>query len=243
MVVAAIWFGCNNAARDIVGEWTIYKRERMVTLKLLPYVFSKFAVLLALCIFQCGTMLAIVTLVLGLHGGFFSNFLVLLASSTIGAGMGLCVSALARTNEAAIALLPVILLPIIALGGGMRPIYQMPKAGQIVSKAIPSRWAFEADLLEEARAKEWKPTAQAIPAPLPAPVPLSDFAQHHIPSYVVTAKQSDGTESVRPAAANEDAAVAYRHSFRTSMAVLAGMILLLVGAVIAILCKRDSDPQ
>ena len=36
MVVAAIWFGCNNAARDIVGEWTIYKRERMVTLKLLP---------------------------------------------------------------------------------------------------------------------------------------------------------------------------------------------------------------
>ena len=46
MVVAAIWFGCNNAARDIVGEWTIYKRERMVTLKLAPYVFSKLAVLL-----------------------------------------------------------------------------------------------------------------------------------------------------------------------------------------------------
>jgi len=34
MVVAAIWFGCNNAARDIVGEWTIYQRERMVNLKL-----------------------------------------------------------------------------------------------------------------------------------------------------------------------------------------------------------------
>jgi ABC-type multidrug transport system ATPase subunit len=58
MVVAAIWFGCNNAARDIVGEWTIYKRERMVTLKLIPYVFSKLAVLLGLCIFQCGSMLA-----------------------------------------------------------------------------------------------------------------------------------------------------------------------------------------
>ena len=28
MVVAAIWFGCNNAARDIVGEWTVYQRER-----------------------------------------------------------------------------------------------------------------------------------------------------------------------------------------------------------------------
>lgn len=41
MVVAAIWFGCNNAARDIVGEWIVYRRERTVSLKLPSYVFSK----------------------------------------------------------------------------------------------------------------------------------------------------------------------------------------------------------
>jgi len=126
MVVAAIWFGCNNAARDIVGEWTIYKRERMVTLKLIPYVFSKLAVLLGLCIFQCGSLLAIVYLACGLHSNFLEDFLVLLVASMIGAGLGLCISALSKTNESAIALLPVVLLPIIALGGGMRPIYLMP---------------------------------------------------------------------------------------------------------------------
>jgi ABC-type multidrug transport system ATPase subunit/ABC-type multidrug transport system permease subunit len=155
MVVAAIWFGCNNAARDIVGEWTIYKRERMVTLKLVPYVFSKLAVLFGLCAFQCGSMLAIVYLSCGLHSNLLNDFLVLLVSSMIGAGLGLCISALSKTNESAIALLPVVLLPIIALGGGMRPVYLMPKAGQVVSAIIPSRWSYEANLLGEATASEW----------------------------------------------------------------------------------------
>jgi hypothetical protein len=272
MVVAAIWFGCNNAARDIVGEWTIYKRERMVTLKLLPYVFSKFAVLLALCIFQCGSMLAIVYLFLGLQGNFLSGFLVLLMASMIGAGLGLCVSAVARTNEAAIAMLPVILLPIIALGGGMRPVYQMPKVGQFISGAIPSRWAFEANLLDEAKAKEWKPKfplpgtiphppaglpvanlpaqpAMALPAdqmpgaPDPTEIPPTDFASHHIPSYVVDAKNRAGDAIERPALSTEKNAVAYRHKFSESLVVLGAMLLMLTAAVIGILRKRDNDPQ
>jgi len=272
MVVAAIWFGCNNAARDIVGEWTIYKRERMVTLKLLPYVFSKFAVLLALCIFQCGSMLAIVYLFLGLQGNFLSGFLVLLMASMIGAGLGLCVSAVARTNEAAIAMLPVILLPIIALGGGMRPVYQMPKVGQYISGLIPSRWAFEANLLDEAKAKEWKPKfplpgtiphppaglpvsnlpaqpPMALPAdqmpgaPDPTEIPPTDFASHHIPSYVVDAKNHAGDAIERPALSTEKNAVAYRHKFSESLLVLGAMLLMLTAAVIGILRKRDNDPQ
>jgi hypothetical protein len=112
-------------------------------------------VLFGLCVFQCGSMLAIVYVTCGLHSSFLYDFLVLLVASMIGAGLGLSISALARTNESAIALLPVVLLPIIALGGGMRPIYLMPKAGQIVSTIIPSRWSFEANLLHEATAAEW----------------------------------------------------------------------------------------
>ncbi len=263
MVVAAIWFGCNNAARDIVGEWTIYKRERMVTLKLVPYVFSKFAVLLALCIFQCGSMLGIVYLVCGLHSNFLYDFLVLLVASMIGAGLGLCISALSKTNESAIALLPVVLLPIIALGGGMRPIYQMPQAGRMVSQVIPSRWAFEANLLQEAKADEWKPAIPHPPAPPansnlksphgveapPAPVAPPDVAQHSLPRYVISNSDDKG-EHLRAANDNEypdrnPAANArqYRHRYRDSMAVLGAMLILLVAAVLIILRKRDNDPQ
>jgi ABC-type multidrug transport system ATPase subunit/pSer/pThr/pTyr-binding forkhead associated (FHA) protein len=263
MVVAAIWFGCNNAARDIVGEWTIYKRERMVTLKLVPYAFSKLAVLTALCIFQCGTMLGIVYLVCGLHSNFLYDFAILLLASLIGAGLGLCISAVSRTNESAIALLPVVLLPIIALGGGMRAIYQMPQVGRLVSVVIPSRWAFEANLLQEAKAEEWKPE---LPSPPPAPArqasgssqsavpglltpPLSDVAQHSLPSYVIAVNDSKG-DRLRPALESEypdkdpaTRAWAFRHRYRVSMAVLGSMFVFLVTAVILILRKRDNDLQ
>jgi len=270
MVVAAIWFGCNNAARDIVGEWTIYKRERMVTLKLIPYVFSKLAVLFALCVFQCGSMLGIVYYVCGLHSNFLYQFASLLIASLIGAGLGLCISAISRTNESAIALLPVVLLPVIALGGGMRPIYQLPVAGRIVSTVIPSRWAFEANLLQEAKAEDWKPER---PAPLPAPPPVpqksgagqpqppacipsaplpqmpSDIAEHSLPGYVIAVNDSKGNR-LRPALESEypdknsmSKAEKFRHRYIHSVSVLGGMFVLLVTAVIVILRKRDSDMQ
>jgi ABC-type multidrug transport system ATPase subunit/pSer/pThr/pTyr-binding forkhead associated (FHA) protein len=270
MVVAAIWFGCNNAARDIVGEWTIYKRERMVTLKLIPYVFSKLAVLFALCVFQCGSMLGIVYYVCGLHSNFLYQFASLLIASLIGAGLGLCISAISRTNESAIALLPVVLLPVIALGGGMRPIYQLPVAGRIVSTVIPSRWAFEANLLQEAKAEDWKPEK---PAPLPAPPPVpqksgagqpqppacipsaplpqmpSDIAEHSLPGYVIAVNDSKGNR-LRPALESEypdknsmSKAEKFRHRYIHSVSVLGGMFVLLVTAVIVILRKRDSDMQ
>ena len=41
MAVSAVWFGSTNAAREIVGELAVYKRERMYNLKLMPYIFSK----------------------------------------------------------------------------------------------------------------------------------------------------------------------------------------------------------
>lgn len=155
IVVAAIWFGCNNAARDIVGEWTVYRRERMVTLKLSSYVFSKVAVLFVLCVVQCLSLLVIVYFALGLKGDFGRDLLVLVVSSLIGSGLGLCISAFSQTTESAIALLPVVLLPIIALGGGMRPIYQIDQRFRWVTTVVPSRWAFEANLLQETGCDKW----------------------------------------------------------------------------------------
>ncbi len=156
MVLATIWFGCNNAARDIVGEWTVFKRERMVTLKLSSYVFSKLAVLFALSLFQCVSLLGIVFLALHLKSSFAMDLLVLVTSSMVGTGLGLCISAFARTTESAIALLPIVLLPIVALGGGMRPIYQIDAKYRWVTDAVPSRWAFEADMLLETVRDGWK---------------------------------------------------------------------------------------
>jgi ABC transport system ATP-binding/permease protein len=59
MALAALWFGCSNSVREIVGEKAVYRRERMVGLGIVPYVASKFAVLGGLCLVQCLVLLGI----------------------------------------------------------------------------------------------------------------------------------------------------------------------------------------
>src|SRR5262249_13699491 len=45
LVIAVLWFGCNNAAKEIVKEEAIYGRERAVNLRIGPYLGSKMLVL------------------------------------------------------------------------------------------------------------------------------------------------------------------------------------------------------
>ena len=153
MVVAAIWFGCNNAVREIVGERAVLKRERMVNLSLVSYLGSKLAVLSAICFLQCLLLLTIVYFGTGLQAAFVLVLLTLLLTSLSGIALGLCVSAISPTNETAVVSLPLILLPMIILGGGILPLHglrgNVPALGYVADTLVPTRWAFEAGMLLE----------------------------------------------------------------------------------------------
>ena len=234
MVVAAIWFGCNNAARDIVGEWTIFQRERMVNLKLPSYVFSKFAVLFGLCVFQCLALLTIVYFWCDLKGDFLQTAAVLILSSLVGASLGLAISSRSSTTESAIALLPVVLLPIITLGGGIRAVYKMPRPAELLSYAVPSRWAFESNLVEEAKGRAC--------GYLPGPVHWDscpsgsgkgvDAATAQIPEAI------DGPEGEKQPAPPK-AGESRRFSFLETVEALGGMAALLIITVLGFLKMRD----
>src|SRR5262249_14332607 len=66
LALTAVWFGCSNAAREIVKERAIYLRERMVNLRPLPYVFSKVVVLGGVAAIQCVLFLVILRTWFGL---------------------------------------------------------------------------------------------------------------------------------------------------------------------------------
>ena len=226
MVVAAIWFGCNNSARDIVGEWTVYQRERMVSLKLPSYVFSKFAVAAALSLFQCGTLLGIVRAISGLQGDFLSTLGILWISSLVGAGMGLCASAIASTTEAAIAMLPLILLPMIALGGGITPVAKMKDPMRLkIAMAVPSRWAMEANLLTEAKRAYHSPEKQHILEDDNGPC-INGARESDIPSGTIS-RPIGRVKKVR------------RTTPAGSFAVLGGMLVFWLTLVLGILKRRD----
>ncbi len=183
LVVAAVWFGCSNAAREIVAEQAIYRRERMVNLSILAYAASKFTVLGALCFLQCLMLLSITYFVLDFWGNPFFQLGILWLCSLAGLGMGLMLSALVRTNEAAIALVPILLIPQVILGGAIMPIDKMNPPTRAASEATITRWGFEGllhaenlnDAYEIGADEMPKPPLPGVPAPPPPPNPLDRF--------------------------------------------------------------------
>lgn len=173
LVVAAVWFGTSNAAREIVSERAIFRRERMVNLGVTNYVLSKFLILALLCIVQCSILLAIVFPSLGLAGGgsaFLSSLLTLSLTAISSVALGLVLSTVVKSSEAAMALTPIALIPQVVLGGLMVPVTTNALL-KIPMLAMPSRWGFEGVVRTErygvAQQSGWKIPVDNVTESLP----------------------------------------------------------------------------
>lgn len=124
--LTAIWLGSSNAAREIVAELPIYQRERMYNLQLFPYVLSKLSVQILFSIIQSFMFVGILYLFYSEATVHLDSFLQLTAMmlliTTSAVLMGLLLSALVKTSEQAIALLPLLLIPQLILSGVIYPI-------------------------------------------------------------------------------------------------------------------------
>jgi hypothetical protein len=150
-VVSAVWFGTSNAAREVVSERAIYMRERMVNLKLFNYIFSKFLLLSLFCIVQCTVLLAIVFFALGFHGGvqaFGLSLATLVVTAMNSVAVGLLLSTLVTSAEAAMALTPIALIPQVVLGGLMVPMTTNPML-KWPMYLMPARWGFQGVVAQE----------------------------------------------------------------------------------------------
>jgi ABC transport system ATP-binding/permease protein len=159
VVVSCIWFGTSNAAREIVTERAIYLRERMVNLKLLNYLMSKYLLLSLFSVAQCAMLLSIVFFTLGFEGGpvgFFVELGNLVALAMNATALGLLVSALVASAEAAMALTPIALIPQVVLGGLMVPMTTNPNLRPMMY-LMPSRWGFEGAIAVERAALASRP--------------------------------------------------------------------------------------
>lgn len=120
--VVAIWFGANNAIREIVSEATIYTRERLVNLKIPSYVLSKFAVLSGIGFIQSLLFVGILAAMDRLSAkDFFSLVLILFLTTLAGISAGLFFSAVVNSTEKAMSVLPLLLIPQLLLSGYIKP--------------------------------------------------------------------------------------------------------------------------
>ena len=118
LAISSVWFGCNNAAREIVKEKAIYVRERDVNLQTTAYVVSKFAVLCGISFLQV-FLLCLISgwgTSMGLGMAAVAMLCCLAVAGTTG---GLLISAISNTSDMAIATVPLVLVPQIVLAGAI----------------------------------------------------------------------------------------------------------------------------
>ncbi|MDT8364521.1 MAG: ATP-binding cassette domain-containing protein [Nitrosomonas sp.] len=155
LALSVIWFGCINSVRELVKELPIYLRERSVNLGIAPYVLSKLIPLTAICFLQCLLLLGVLELFLAIPGDLMARFIALFATAVAATAMGLSVSAFVSSNDKAMTMIPMLLVPQIILAGAVVKLEGV--ALWIAKSTMISYWGFEAmkttlsDEVKEAR--------------------------------------------------------------------------------------------
>jgi ABC-type multidrug transport system ATPase subunit len=138
-VVVAIWLGMNNSARDLVRERALYVRERLRGLRPESYLLSKTVVFLFVGVLQIILLLAVIRAgqsfvfseTLAAKISFIRFFTVLLLCYLGGLMIGFFISTVVRTEEAAVAALPLLIMPQLLLSalatGEAKQSYSQPR--------------------------------------------------------------------------------------------------------------------
>jgi ABC-type multidrug transport system ATPase subunit/pSer/pThr/pTyr-binding forkhead associated (FHA) protein len=147
LALVALWFGTSVAAREVIRERAVYNRERMVNLRLIPYVGSKLFVLTLIVSFQCLLLFATlklldVTTLMALPGryGGLPQLFVIILTGMVGIALGLFISSVVKTSEMATSLVPLILIPQILFSGLVGVPVGMAKVAGVV---MPATWSFD----------------------------------------------------------------------------------------------------
>jgi hypothetical protein len=141
LTIYGVMVGGLSQMREIVKEQDVYKRERLVNLRLFPYVMSKVWVAALLSLYASLIYLGVHYLAFDMPGDstdFLLMFVSLALCTMAGMMLGLFASALAPNANAAPLIVAILILPQIVLGGALVP---LPEA---VTLPFSTRWAFQA---------------------------------------------------------------------------------------------------
>lgn len=149
LMVGAVFMGLSSAIRELVGERTIFLRERAVGLSRVAYLASKIAVLGAVVTAQVLVMLVIVLLLRKgpedplLLSGEVELLVALVAAGVVNVVLGLALSGVIRTLGQTMPILVMTVMAELVFTSGL---FALTGRGaiEVVSWLFPSRWAFAA---------------------------------------------------------------------------------------------------
>ncbi|WP_336991005.1 ATP-binding cassette domain-containing protein [Leucobacter sp. VD1] len=147
LMIGAVFMGISMSIRDLVGERSIYERERAVGLSTSAYLGSKLLVFSALAFFGAAVICGVSGViadpptgdgVIGL-GARVELGMALAATIIVGACMGLLLSALVNSQNQVMPVLIVVLMAQMVLNGGLIPLVDSAVLNA-ASMGVPTRW-------------------------------------------------------------------------------------------------------
>jgi ABC-type multidrug transport system ATPase subunit len=137
--IATLWFGCGNAAQEIVKELPMFRRERLIGLGRHEYLLAKFLSLARITVVQSLLLYGVMELgTCGIGGAVGWQIPGLILTAFASVGIGLAISAWARTVLQAVMLVPLVLIPQILFSGFTPPAGDMKPGPYFVSRLMPS---------------------------------------------------------------------------------------------------------
>jgi ABC-type multidrug transport system ATPase subunit len=144
MGLIGILTGALSSVREIVKEVDIYRRERTVVLKLLPYIMSKVWVGVVLAAYQATVFLIAKKVFVNPQledGGYLALYVTIFLCTLSGYMLGLLISAASPNQNIALFLVVIVLVPQFLFAGALLPRDLIP-GGEALSAIISTRWAF-----------------------------------------------------------------------------------------------------
>ncbi len=161
-IVVALFLGMTVSAEEIFRDRKILKREKFLNLSRSSYLIAKISILIVVSAIQAFEYVIIGNTILGVIGLGFYYWLALFSTFVFANFVGLNISATFNSAVTIYILIPLLMIPLMALGGAMFSFTKLNRAIGSVDKVPPiaefmeSRWAYEALMVLQFKDNEFE---------------------------------------------------------------------------------------
>ena len=140
--------GSLSSVREIVKESAIYARERAVSLRIWPYLWSKMAIAALFALYHGAVLWAAKVILIdypGISAGDYATMYVTLVLAVVSGVMwALLISAVTRREEQAMMLIIGVIVVQLVFSGGLVPISDLGPVGAVFASLDSTSWALKA---------------------------------------------------------------------------------------------------
>jgi hypothetical protein len=157
LIVNAMLVGALAQMREIIKDREIYRRERLVNLRIAPYILSKVWIAGLIAVYQAAWWVGIRYAAVDMPGDFSnasSIYVTVLLVTFAGMMLGLFASAIAPSEDSVALIVALLIVPQVLFSGAHLPAHKLNAMVQAQMDIMPSRWAFEALITQGEHGKD-----------------------------------------------------------------------------------------